>query len=86
MVHSVEGGRAVALSFLASGFVDRAIIIASPIVFTKPVPSGIDEVVLCSSSCLELPHEFELEGGNVHCYSKRDLPGQIASLLFGIKE
>lgn len=75
----VEGGPSVALSFLAAGLVDRAIIITSPIVFKKPILSHIDKELLRKSG-LESVREFLLEGDKVHFLSRAKLPWPVSSM------
>ena len=64
----VEGGPAIARSFLAAGLVDRVIMVrADNVTFRKPIPSGITTKVL-EAAGLECVGSFEEDGDTTECW------------------
>ena len=64
----VEGGPAVAHSFLRAGLVDRVILVkAESVTFRKPIPSGITPKVLQEAN-LECLGSFEEESDVTECW------------------
>ena len=78
----VEGGPFTARKFLAAGLVDRAVIVRAPVVFERPVPSGIDAALLRGAG-LAFHSRRDVGGDDTHTWTRPGAAPIWAMLLDG---
>ncbi|KAH8076304.1 hypothetical protein JL721_297 [Aureococcus anophagefferens] len=78
----VEGGPFTARKFLAAGLVDRAVVVRAPVVFERPVPSGIDAALLRGAG-LAFHSRRDVGGDDTHTWTRPGAAPIWAMLLDG---